>query len=159
MSWDKIWKAIAAAVGAVAGVFGGCDTLLTVLLAFMAIDYVTGWLVAILGKSPKSETGHLDSSAGWAGLVKKVGELLAVIIAVLLDLLATNELGYHGAVFRTAMMVYIIATEGLSILENLGLIGVPFPSFIKNALEQLQKKADKGGDTHDTDGQTAQDQE
>ena len=84
---------------------------------------------------------------------------MAVIIAVLLDLLATNELGYHGAVFRTAMMVYIIATEGLSILENLGLIGVPFPSFIKNALEQLQKKADKGGDTHDADGQAAQDQE
>lgn len=110
MSWDKVYKLIAAAAGAVAGIFGGWDTLLTVLLAFMAIDYVTGLLCAAMGKSGKTESGKLSSSAGWAGLIKKVGELLAVIIGVLLDLLAIKELGYQGAIFRTAIMIYIIAT-------------------------------------------------
>lgn len=144
MTWDKVYKIIAAAAGAVAGLFGGWDTLLTVLLAFMAIDYITGILCAAIGRSGKTESGHLSSSAGWAGLVKKVGELLAVIIGVLLDLLAINELGYQGAVFRTAIMIYIIATEGLSIIENLGKLGVPFPGFITKALEQLRKKSDEG---------------
>ena len=124
MTWDKIYKTIAAAAGAVAGLFGGWDTLLTVLLAFMAIDYITGILCAFMGRSGKTETGRLSSAAGWSGLIKKVGELLAVIIGVLLDMLAIKELGYQGAVFRTAIMIYIIATEGLSIVENLAGDGV-----------------------------------
>ena len=90
MTWDKIYKALAAAAGAIAGIFGGWDTMLIVLLAFMGIDWITGWMCAIVGKSTKTDTGHLSSAAGWAGLIKKVGELLAVIIGVLLDMLATK---------------------------------------------------------------------
>lgn len=142
--WERIGKALAGAAGAVAGILGGCDTLLTVLLAFMVMDYGTGWLAAALGRSPKSATGRLSSSAGWAGLAKKAGELLAVTVGVLLDLLAAGELGYEGAMFRTAVMVYIIATEGLSIVENLGALGVPMPSVIRKALEQLRDRADTG---------------
>lgn len=155
MTWDKIYKTTATAAGAVAGIFGGWDTLLKVMLAFIVIDGVTGLMTGALGRSGKTESGHLSSSACWAGLIKKAGELMAVIIGVLLDMLAVQELGFQGAVFRTAIMIYIIATEGLSIVENLGKIGVPFPAFVNKALEQLRDKADKtapkGDVAHDGD--------
>lgn len=142
MSWDKICKALAAIGGAVCGLFGGWDTMLMVLAAFMAIDYITGLLAGLLGKSTKTETGHIDSTVAWKGLVKKAGELLAVIVGVLLDKLATENLGYNAPIFRSGIMLYIIATEGISVLENLGALDVPLPGFVRKALEQLQKKAD-----------------
>lgn len=142
MTWDKVVKWLSAAAGAVWGIFGGRDAMLMVLLALMAIDYITGVLVACIGKSTKTETGHLSSSVGWAGLAKKAGELLAVIVGVLLDMLAMEQMGLQAAVFRTGMMLYIIATEGISVLENLGLLGVPLPGFVRRALEQLQSRSD-----------------
>lgn len=144
ITWDKIVKAVAGAAGAVWGLFGGRDTMLTVMLALMAIDYITGLVIGWVGKSPKTDSGHLSSAVGWAGLAKKAGELLAVIVGVLLDMLAVEQLGYQGAVFRTGMMLYIIATEGISVLENLGLLGVPLPGFVRKALEQLQQQSGEG---------------
>lgn len=144
MSWDKVVKGFSAAAGAVWGLFGGRDAMLTVMIALMAIDYITGLMIGWLGKSPKTETGHLSSSVGWAGLAKKAGELLAVIVGVLLDTLAVEQLGYQGAVFRMGMMLYITATEGISVLENLGLLGVPLPGFVRKALEQLQQQSGDG---------------
>ena len=61
MTWDKILKSLAAIGGAVAGLFGGWDLMLKVLVIFMAVDYITGWVVAILGNSVKTASGHLDS--------------------------------------------------------------------------------------------------
>ncbi len=143
MDMDKITRVWpAAAVGAIIGLFGGCDTMLIVLAAFMVIDYVTGILSGLLGKSAKTPGGYISSAVAWTGLVKKLGELIAVIVGVLLDSLATEQLGLSGAVFRTGIMLYIIATEGISILENLGAIGVPLPAFVKKALEQLQAASD-----------------
>ena len=88
MAWDKVAKVLAAAGGVVAGLFGGWDTMAVVLAAFMAIDYMTGLLAGILGKSSKTETGHIDSTIAWKGLVKKCGELIAVVVGVLMDKLA-----------------------------------------------------------------------
>lgn len=153
MDWEKIVRVSAAVGGAIAGLFGGWDALLLVLLAFMAIDYATGWMVGFIGKSPKTETGHLDSKEGWKGVFKKTGELLAVIVAVLLDMVAVSYLGYGVAIFRTAMILYIMATEGLSILENLGLLGVPLPAFIIKALEQVQKSNETAGEIVQVDQQ------
>ena len=68
ITWDKIVKALSAAIGAVWGLFGGRDTMLTVMLALMAIDYITGLVIGWVGKSPKTDSGHLSSSVGWAGL-------------------------------------------------------------------------------------------
>lgn len=79
---------------------------------------------------------------------------------MLLDMLATEHMGLTAAVFRTAMMLYIIATEGLSILENLGMLGVKLPTFIIKALEQLQAENDKGGvkqDGNDTEAVRGED--
>ena len=144
ITWDKIVKAIAGAAGAVWGLFGGRDTMLTVMLALMAIDYVTGLVIGWIGKSPKTDSGHLSSSVGWAGLAKKAGELLAVVVGVLLDMLAVEQLGLQAAMFRTGMILYIVATEGISVLENLGILGVPLPGFVVKALEQLRDRSDAG---------------
>lgn len=116
--------------------------MLKVLFAFMAIDYGTGLLAGLMGKSTKTPTGHISSEIAWKGLVKKCGELVAVIVGVMLDKLAMEQLGIEAAAFRTGIMLYIIATEGISILENLGAIDVPLPAFVKKALEKLQKQAD-----------------
>ena len=134
-AWDKIIKGLAAMGGAIAGALGGVDTVLKVLVAFMAIDYLTGLAVGWMGRSTKTDTGHLDSKTGFAGLMKKGLMLLMVLMAALLD----RALGTDAAVFRGLMVWFYIANEGLSILENLTLAGVPFPQRIRDALEQLQK--------------------
>lgn len=122
-----------------ANLLGGWDITLQVLIGFMAIDYITGWLVAgVFHKSNKSESGTLSSKAGFKGLVKKGCVLLLVALGVLLDSVIGRDF------VRMAICLFFIANEGLSILENLGLMGVPFPAFLKNMLEALKKQADSG---------------
>lgn len=136
MTWDKACKICAAAAGAIAGLFGGWDTMLMVLVSAMIIDYVTGWIVAILGHSVKTESGHLDSNVAWRGLLKKGMALLVVLLGALLD----RAVGQ--AVFRNMVVWFYIANEGLSVLENLALAGVPFPAGVKRMLEQIREKND-----------------
>ena len=138
IAWDKLVKGLAAAGGAVAGALGGVDTALLALTAFMAIDYATGLIVGWMGRSTKTETGRLDSKTGFVGLTKKGLMMLMVLMAALLD----RALGADAAVFRSLMIWFYIANEGLSILENLTLAGVPFPPRIREALEQLQRPGD-----------------
>lgn len=140
MSWDKVLKTLAAIGGAIAGLFGGWDIMLKVLVVVMVIDYITGWIVAILGNSVKTETGHLDSNIAWKGLLKKGLALLVVLLGALLD----KAVGQ--SVFRNMIVWFYIANEGLSILENLALAGVPFPTGMKNLLEQMKSKSDKPPD-------------
>ncbi len=144
MTWDKVIKALAAMGGAIAGLFGGWDTLLFVLLGLMAVDYLSGVLVAFLGKSQKTEGGGLDSKVGAKGIAKKGLMMLVVLVASLLD----KALGTEQQVFRTAVCWFYICNEGLSLLENLTLAGVPFPETMKKALEQLrEKKSDQEKNT------------
>lgn len=137
-AWDKMVKVLAAIAGAIAGCFGGFDTMLIVLGAFMAVDYITGLIVAWMGKSRKTETGHLDSKVGARGIAKKGLMVLVVLVAALLD----RALGTDTFVFRNAVIWFYIANEGLSILENLALADVPFPKQVKDALEQIRAKND-----------------
>jgi toxin secretion/phage lysis holin len=103
----------------------------------MAIDYLTGILVAaVFHKSSKSKTGALDSKAGWKGLTKKGMVLLIVLIAHRLDLVI-------GSTFvKDAVTIAYIANETISIVENAGLMGLPIPSVITNAIEVLKQKSD-----------------
>lgn len=134
--------AVLAAVGTfVAHALGGWDAAMQVLVALMAADYLTGILVAaVWQRSNKSATGALDSKAGFKGLLKKGMILLLVWLGVLLD----NALG--ATYIRTAIIIFFIGNEGLSLLENLGLMGVPFPAFLKRALEALREQGDNGED-------------
>lgn len=144
---DKIIKGACAVAGAVAGIFGEWNVLLTILAVCMLLDYISGLIVAALGKSSKTEGGGIDSKAGFIGLAKKALIMLIVLLATVLD----KALGTDRMVFQTAAACYYIANEGISIIENAGKIGVPVPSALKKALEQLRDKHDGGGDDPDKD--------
>lgn len=137
--WDKIVKAALAVGGAVLGWFGGWNTMLTVLAVMMGIDYISGVIVAAAGRSPKSEGGGLSSKIGFVGLAKKILIMLAVLAATLLD----KAIGNGKFVFQSVAALYYIGNEGLSIVENSALMGVPFPERIKSALEELKNKNGK----------------
>lgn len=140
MSWDKVTKALAGAVGAIAGLLGEWNVLLTVLAIMMVLDYLTGLVVAWRGKSPKTETGGVSSRAGFDGLIRKAFIMVVVLVATLLD----TAIGNQARVFQTAATTYYIANEGISILENTALMGVVYPAFVMRALEALREKSDAG---------------
>ena len=139
MTWDRILKALAAAAGAVAGLFGEWNTMLTILVAAMTTDYVSGWIVAWCGRSPKTENGGLSSKIGFIGIAKKAFIMILVLLATLLD----RAIGGDTAVFQSSLVLYYIANEGLSILENAGALGMPFPARLRGALEELRDRDDQ----------------
>lgn len=123
---------------AVASLFGGWDTAIITLLIFMGIDYLTGLLVAgVFHNSSKSETGALESRAGWKGLCRKGVTLLIVMIAARLDLMLGTT------VIRDAVVIAFVANETISIVENAGLMGVPIPAAIIRAIDVLNAKANQ----------------
>ena len=130
--------AILSALGAsITHALGGWDITLQVLISFLAADYLTGLvLAAVFQNSPKTSGGALSSAAGFRGIVRKC----AVLLLVLLDW-ATGS-----AYIRTTLCFFFIANEGLSILENLGLMGVPYPRFLRNMLEAIRQSSDEGED-------------
>ena len=120
---------------AAAWVFGGWDAALLALVICMAIDYISGSTVALVfHKSRKSATGAYNSAYGLKGLCKKGLMLLFVVVAVQAERLL-------GADYvRDAVCIGFCVNEILSIVENLGLAGVPLPKVVIKALEQLQEK-------------------
>lgn len=125
-------------VGALVAALGGWSEDLTTLLWFMGTDFLLGLAIAAFWKkSNKSETGALSSWSAWKGLCKKGTYLLIILIANRLDV--TIGVSY----IRTAVIIAFIANEGISIIENLGVMGIPFPQIMKDAIELLTKKAEK----------------
>lgn len=138
---DGILALLAAAGAVIANALGGWDALLKLLVAMMAADYITGMAVAgIWHRSDKSESGALDSKAGFKGLVKKCAVLLLIFIAVLLD----KAVDTHYV--RSAVMLFFVGNEGLSLLENIGLMGVEYPEFMQHMLQALREKGNGGED-------------
>ena len=116
--------------------FGGWDAAMAALLVCMAVDYISGSIVALVfHKSTKTETGAYNSAYGLMGLCKKGLMLLFVLVAVQIDLILNIDYA------RDAVCIGFCANEVLSIVENLGLAGIPMPQAITKALEQLQKKS------------------
>ena len=128
----------ASAAGAViANALGGWDTGLQTLVILMAVDYVTGVLCALVWKKrPKSTDGAFESNASFQGLLRKMAILLCVLIACRVDAYTGTELA------RDAVILFFIANDGLSIVENLGIMGVPIPPAIQNAFAALKGKAE-----------------
>jgi toxin secretion/phage lysis holin len=121
-----------------ASLLGGWDAGLQSLVIFMAVDYLTGLVLAgVFHKSRKSEQGALESRAAWKGLLRKGATLGVVLIAVRLDLI----LG--AAIIRDATLIACCGNEVLSITENIGLMGVPLPKPIIRAIDVLQEKTEK----------------
>ena len=135
--------AVFAAVGAFASAaLGGWDSAMQVLVALMVADYITGVLLAaVWHKSTKSQSGALDSKAGFKGILKKGMIFVLVMLGVLLD----QAMGVDYV--RMAVVLFFVGNEGISLLENLGLMGVPYPEFLHKALEALHDQGDHGGKT------------
>ena len=133
---NTIWNWFRVAVTAVgAGLgyfFGGCDGFLYALIAFVAIDYVTGVMCAIVDKK-------LSSEVGAKGIFKKV---LIFVLVGLGHIIDSQVLGNGGAI-RTAVIFFYLSNEGISILENAAHIGLPIPEKLKNALEQLHGRSNE----------------
>lgn len=117
----------------IANQFGGWSNDLATLIIFMAIDFITGLIVAgVFKKSKKSKKGALESSVGFKGLAKKIMILLFVLIGYRLDLLLGSNY------VRTAVIIAFICSEAISITENAGLMGIPIPKPIREAIDILR---------------------
>ena len=136
--WNTI-QLIFAAVGGWLGYFlGGCDGLLYALIAFVAIDYITGVMCAISDKT-------LSSEVGFRGICRKVLIFLLVGIGNIIDV---QVLGSPG-VLRTAVIFFYLSNEGVSLMENAAHLGLPVPDAIKTVLEQLHDRAEGKEDGQD----------
>ncbi len=129
--WNTIQLAFAAVGGWLGYFLGGCDGLLYALIAFVAIDYITGVMCAISDKT-------LSSEVGFKGICRKVLIFLLVGIGNIIDV---QVLGSPG-VLRTAVIFFYLSNEGVSLLENAAHLGLPVPDAIKTVLEQLHDRSD-----------------
>lgn len=122
---------------ALSALFGGWDAALTTLALFMAVDYISGMVVAgVFHKSKKTDTGTLQSRAGWKGLCKKGMTLLFVLVAHRLDLAV-------GTVYiREGVIIGFMVNELISLVENAGLMGLPLPKIVTKAIDMLTEKSD-----------------
>lgn len=128
-----IIDSIAGAVGAVLGfMYGEVTGLFWALIAFMALDYITGVIVAVIEK-------RLSSEVGFRGLAKKFLILVFVAVGHIAD---TYILGGTPAAM-SAVMLFYIANEGLSIIENAGNLGLPVPKKLKDIMAQLKKESEE----------------
>lgn len=125
---DTFCMAVGALGAAIASLYGGWDAALQTLILFMAVDYVTGLIVAgVFHASPKSRTGALESRAGWKGLIRKGETLLIVLVACRLD----------------AVVIGFICNETISIVENAGLMGLPIPAALTKAVDILKQRSEE----------------
>ena len=129
--WNTIQLAFAAVGGWLGYFLGGCDGLLYALIAFVAIDYITGVMCAISDKT-------LSGEVGFRGICRKVLIFLLVGIGNIIDV---QVLGSPG-VLRTAVIFFYLSNEGVSLLENAAHLGLPVPDAIKTVLEQLHDRSD-----------------
>lgn len=125
-------------VGAmIARLYGGWDAALTTLVIFMAIDYTTGFVVAaVFHKSDKTDSGALNSKAGFVGLCKKGVIMLIVLMACRLDIVIGSSF------IKDATVIAFITNETISIIENAAVMGIPIPAPIMQAIDILRKKGE-----------------
>lgn len=128
---EKMFNSISVAFGVIGGLIvsflGGWDGLAITLVSFIVLDWITGLLKAIYNK-------NLSSYTGFKGIIKKVVILIVVGVAVLLE----KNMGIPA--IREIVMMFFIANEGISLLENVSQMGIPFPEKLKDILIQLRNK-------------------
>ena len=142
MNGTSIKNMILAAFAGIGSVFlqwlGGWDWFLKTLITFMIVDYITGIAVAfVFHKSNKTKNGSASSRECYKGIVKKRCILALVGVSVAIDTLT------NANYVRSATIFFFLGNEGLSIIENIGLMGMKYPPFIKRALEVIREKSDE----------------
>ena len=129
--WAKIQMAVAAIGGWIGYFVGGVDGLMTALLIFMVLDYITGLMCAIADKK-------LSSAVGFKGICKKVLILILVGVAHIVDLHVVGT----GDALRSAVVCFYLSNESVSMLENAAHLGLPIPEKLKSVLVQLHGRID-----------------
>ena len=130
--WAKVQMAFTAIGGWIGYFVGGVDGLMTALLIFMVLDYVTGLMCAIADKK-------LSSSVGFKGICKKVLIIMLVGVAHVVDLHVVGT----GDALRSAVVCFYLSNEGVSMLENAAHLGLPVPDKLKGILAQLHGRMDE----------------
>ena len=134
-SIDIIWAKVQAAIAAIGGYLGyfvgGVDGLMTALLIFMVLDYITGLMCAIADK-------QLSCAVGFKGICKKVLILMLVGVAHIVDLHVVGT----GDALRSAVVCFYLSNESVSMLENAAHLGLPIPEKLKSVLAQLHGRID-----------------
>ena len=125
----------AAMGGALGAVLGGWDGFLYALVLFVAVDYLTGVLVAVMRRK-------LSSEAGFRGIARKVVIFCLVAVAQVIDV----QIIRNGSVVRTAVIFFYLSNEGISIVENAAALGLPVPRKLKDVLEQLKDDCEGKGE-------------
>ena len=129
--WNML-QAMFTGIGGWLGYFlGGCDGLLYALIAFTVIDYISGVMCGIVD-------GKLSSSIGFKGICRKVVVFMLVGIASILD----TRIFQTDSVLRTAVIFFYLSNEGISLLENAAHLGLPIPTVVRKALNQLHDKSE-----------------
>jgi len=139
--WAKVQTAVAAIGGYIGYFVGGVDGLMTALIIFMVIDYITGLMCAVADKK-------LSSAVGFKGICKKVLIILLVGVAHIVDLHVVGT----GSALRSAVVCFYLSNEGVSLLENAAHLGLPIPDKLKMVLEQLHDRDGKGSTTDEGTG-------
>ena len=135
---EYITSALALVGGGLSWAIGGFDAVVVCLIGAMAIDYITGLIVAgVFHNSPKTEGGRLDSRVGWKGLARKFVTILIVMMANLTDVIMGT-----GDTIRTAVCIGFFANECLSLVENAGHMGLRIPKKLADAIEELVSAGD-----------------
>ena len=133
---NRIYLALGVIGSVISGFFGGWTQACQTLVIFMGIDYISGIAVAgIFKKSSKTKSGALSSKYCWQGLSKKIMTLIFVGIGYQIDLLLGTTY------LKDCICIAFIANELISIIENAGLMGIPIPKVLSNAIDVLKVKA------------------
>lgn len=127
---DKIFNGFSLGFSIVGGIcmklLGGWDVLLYVLIAVMVLDYITGVIKGVY-------QSRLSSEIGFKGLLKKIVVLAVVAVAAL----AQNLIGEQLPI-REIVIMFFIANEGISVLENAAVLYPKIPQKLKDVLLQLR---------------------
>ena len=142
---EKITQALAALGGAIVSFFCGIPPIMWVLVAVMSLDFATGLMCGVMGVSEKTEHGHLASSEAFKGLMKKVVIIIVVLLAALLDRAVALGAGIEFAAVTGGTCLWFIASEGISILENVVRMGIKVPSSLTKILELMKTKSEGAG--------------
>jgi len=135
--WTGLYGAAVAVVTYLAYLLGGWDGALSTMFVAMGLDYFTGIICAIAGKSPKSKSGKFTSTIAYKGLTKKMMMLVIIMVATMLDRL----IGTNG-VARIAAISFYVANEGMSVVENAHAMGVKIPKGLMDTLKRLRSRGD-----------------
>lgn len=140
MKHEYIMGGVSIILGFFSNFLGGFDTILKCMLLLMLLDIIAGVVSAALFNSSKYSKNGITSNALMQGAVRKIMMLCIVGVGVIIDeILGSNYV-------RNCVVLYFIGTEGVSLLEHMVHMNVPFPKFVKDVLTTILEQADKGDD-------------